>query len=386
MIDFLVVEDNDIKFENIKNTILSIRTNFHIERAGCVEHAIDLIKKRRYSFVLIDIQLPNASYDTELNKSAGIELIGWIKHNQKNSKCQPPENILIISEFQDLIEKYKTDFLKTRVFSYLYNQDNDWQTDIKDCIEEYLLRNSYLVSKTDEETILYSVHGINTYGEWQTDLDNYISQKNDLNLVHTKYSYHFYPVYSFLIPILRKREVKRLIKDLEHCARRAPLAKVHLIGHSFGTYLICKALSEIPVESAPKIGNVIFVNSVLKSSFSFTKIIKKFSNIKILNECGINDRVLILSQAAALGLGMAGRMGLKGKLYDTITNRFFEGGHSDLFSEKLFSDWINFLSDNQAPSVDQRSKANNYTAVKNSILIALPYLIFIIAFSTFYYY
>lgn len=374
MIDFLVVEDTETKYTDIEILIKSIRADFHIKRVDNVSDAITEIKGRQYSFVIVDIQLPNEKYTTDVNSNAGIELIRWIKHNQKRKKCNPPENILVISQFKELIEEHHKNMSQTQVFSYLYDiQDEEWKTYIRDCVEEFMLKKEVTVSKCDDELVVYSVHGINTHGEWQESFNDFLSKKENVNINHLPYKYQYFPVYSFLIPFLRSGEVNRMISDLEHCAKKAPNSTVHLVGHSFGTYVICEALKKIPLENSPKIGNLILVNSVLKSSYNFTEIVTKHKVEKILCECAINDSILIMSQTFALGLGMGGRMGFKGKLYKTISSRFFKGGHSDLFDSEKFTDWFDVIMSKDVPLIDERNKTSS---VKNSILIAAPYMVF----------
>lgn len=377
MIDFLIVEDDDDKYSDVCSLVTSIRSEFHIERADNVKDAITLIKRRKYSFVVVDMQLPNDKTNLDKNQNAGLDLIRWIKHNQKKKKCLPPDNILILSKYKNLIEKYNKDFNETRVFSYLYGKEiDDWRNQIKSCIDEYLLKIEDNIDKSDEEVIIYSVHGINTNGEWQEELDCFISNQYDVkNISHQPYKYQYYPIYSFLIPFLRRNEVNRLVTDLTFCARKAPNATVHLIGHSFGTYIICKALETLSLEKSPKIGNIILVNAVLKGGYDFSEIVRKHGIKKVVCECAINDKILILSQLLAFGLGMAGRVGFKGRLYKTIFNRYFKGGHSDLFHSDSYNDWLSVINGKPIKEVDEREKITVATATKNSLLICSPYFI-----------
>lgn len=375
MINFLIVEDNDNKYHDVLNTIKEINQEFYIERSISVSCAISKMKKIKYSFVIIDIQLPNTDTENSINSKAGLDLIQWIKHNQKNKKCLPPENILILSEYNELIKKYNQDFINTRVFSYLYNINSNWKKGVSDSIDEYIIKISDKIEKTDEEIIVYSVHGINTNGEWQCQLDNYLSNKKNIKLSHEAYKYQYYPIYSFLIPRQRKKEVDRLIIDLEYCARRAPNSTIHLIGHSFGTYIVCEALKNISMVTSPKFGNIILVNSVLKSNYNFIDIITKHGIKKIISECGINDKILILSQMFAIKLGMAGRIGFKGGLYNTICNRYFIGGHSSILNENRFNDWLKIIENQPIENIDQRKPIGNITSLKNSFLIVSPFVI-----------
>ncbi|MBE3681427.1 hypothetical protein HJ199_18395 [Vibrio parahaemolyticus] len=86
MIDFLVVEDSDNKYLDIENVIKSVRPDFHIKRVDNVSDAIEEIKGRQYSFVIVDLQLPNERDNINVNANGGIELIRWVKFNQKRKK------------------------------------------------------------------------------------------------------------------------------------------------------------------------------------------------------------------------------------------------------------------------------------------------------------
>lgn len=377
MIDFLIVEDNDSKYTEVKKAILSVNSDFDIHRVEDVKSATDQIKKRQFCFVIVDMQLPNSPEDKDtINSKGGYDLVKWVKHNQKKKKCQPPENILILSQFAETLDAYNDKLLKTRVFTYLYKANDDvWINEIQDIIEEYLIQNESKTNKTSDDLIVYSVHGINTNGEWQSEFGGYLENRFGDNVKYINYKYQYYPVYSFLNPFLRKKEVDILIGDLKHCAKSAPNATVHLIGHSFGTYLISTALERLTLESAPKIGNIILVNSVLKSDYNWSKTVTTHNIKKILNECCINDKILILSQLFAMGLGMAGRLGFKGNLFNTVTNRYFKGGHSDLLQNKYFDDWCLHISNQEVISINEREEVNFKIAFKNSILLAGPYLI-----------
>ena len=52
---------------------------------------------------------------------------------------------------------------------------------------------------------------------------------------------------------------------------------------------------------------------------------------RLVNDCGTNDAVLILSQAAVLFTGMAGRTGMAGLEGSRFVNRYFNHGHGGYF-------------------------------------------------------
>jgi outer membrane protein OmpA-like peptidoglycan-associated protein len=55
---------------------------------------------------------------------------------------------------------------------------------------------------------------------------------------------------------------------------------------------------------------------------------------RVVNDCGIDDDILILSQFCVLFTGMAGRLGFVGMTSARFVNRFFSGGHSHYFESQ----------------------------------------------------
>ena len=86
-----------------------------------------------------------------------------------------------------------------------------------------------------------------------------------------------------------------------------------------------------PVNS-PRIKAVVLAGSVLRRDFPWVDIKKNLNLPLVVNDCGIKDFPLILSEIFAPGLGMAGKKGFYTFENGVVTNRFFNGGHS--FFEK----------------------------------------------------
>lgn len=69
----LIIEDNDLNYELLEIILLSEQIN--IERSTNHIEFFDIINKKNYDIILLDIQLPN--YD-------GWEILKWLKENKKN--------------------------------------------------------------------------------------------------------------------------------------------------------------------------------------------------------------------------------------------------------------------------------------------------------------
>ncbi|NKJ92819.1 hypothetical protein GFM14_14630 [Rhizobium leguminosarum bv. viciae] len=82
----------------------------------------------------------------------------------------------------------------------------------------------------------------------------------------------------------------------------------------------------------PQIDLIILAGSVLRPNFNWPKFLLKLPCRRVINDCGVNDNVLLLSQFGVLLTGMAGRVGFYGFTGNDIVNRFFVGGHGHYFA------------------------------------------------------
>jgi YD repeat-containing protein len=89
---------------------------------------------------------------------------------------------------------------------------------------------------------------------------------------------------------------------------------------------------------------------VLKSEFPWNDLIDTGAVESVVNDCGLHDRVLLISQWVVLLTGSAGRLGFFGRLDDRFSNRFFPGGHSLYFADSFMREWwIPILADPDGP-------------------------------------
>jgi hypothetical protein len=182
-----------------------------------------------------------------------------------------------------------------------------------------------------EPTLVVTVHGIRTFGQWQDRLSSLLS-RSQLDFQIENYTYGYFSVLAFLIPPLRWLSVRSFKSQLESILRRHPGRKITLVGHSFGTHLIGWGLYNLSKDkNFPCVENVILAGSVLRSSFPWGTLIEAGRVKRIINDCGINDSVLVLSQFCVLFTGMAGRIGFTGMTGKQMINRFHKGGHSLYF-------------------------------------------------------
>jgi hypothetical protein len=175
----------------------------------------------------------------------------------------------------------------------------------------------------------------------------------------------------------RKKTVDGFKSRMLFELNKFPEARVTFIAHSFGTYIVAMFLKQLPINTDFTIERIIFVSSVLKDNFDWNEIRKAVPIGVIINECGNEDNILLLSRYFCNGLGMAGRSGFIGV---DVHNRYYKGGH-DFFhrNEDFFEkQWIP-LFDNKIEKIDDRefsSLRENY-----EVLVSNPIALFAFALS-----
>lgn len=204
--------------------------------------------------------------------------------------------------------------------------------------------------------IVITVHGIRTYGNWQDELKRLLEEAEPRISV-VNYQYGYYSSLAFLVPPLRWLVARRFrrfaLREIESAPENA---RIDVVAHSFGTYLVASALGSILQRR--RVHTLIFAGSVLRPSFPWYKFLHSGRLGRVVNECGCDDSVLLLCQSVALMMGMAGRVGFHGMVSGQFMNRFHRGGHGGYFdaAKRFMSEnWVPLLTrEASIPPIDQR--------------------------------
>jgi hypothetical protein len=216
---------------------------------------------------------------------------------------------------------------------------------------------------SDRKRVVITVHGIRTFGQWQDRLQKLLAGANSSTTV-AAYKYGYFSVVAFILPMLRWFAVRTFRKQLETRIKDNPGALFCFVGHSFGTHLLVYGLRGIDTEliKTIEIDTIILSGSVLRSRFDWDHFLERVPARRVVNDCGLNDVVLILSQFCVLFTGMAGRSGFYGFTGIEVVNRYFPGGHSHYFQPGgpdldsfMRQYWLGIIARGEDPeSVDQR--------------------------------
>lgn len=327
MLNILIVDDSHPRVELIKNAIGSSEYAKHLKVVVC--DTADSAREelgRDFDLLILDILLPKKLNSTPQAVHSTNLLLDI--SNPNKDYIRPGLIIGLTADVSELTA-YQEAFLQhASVVLDGSLKSIDW-------IEKLLYQIGVLITtkqrkgqKTSNK-VLISVHGIRTYGQWQSSLNKEVS-KYVKSFSFFEIKYGFFDLLSFIVPALRKRKIRNTSERLSKILFEHSNKDIHIVAHSFGTLIVAQAIKD---QSNIKLKSVIFCGSPLSHNFNIDHIVE--SAEKTINDCGTRDGILVLARTLLLGLGDAGRIGFARENSSNFINRFFQGGHSLYFSKKI---------------------------------------------------
>lgn len=340
----ILIIDDDKNRNNEINTRLSSEINSDFYSAHTLSEARRLLKKNHYTAIILDMALPLYEDSENIEHNAGILLLNEIQRG----RYKTPNRIIGITAFKDNLREKEEKF-STLGFSLHYSPPGDMSWINKAITQiKYSINATNSIEKSRDLAVL-TVHGINTFGDWQERLYKKISNRYpEKELSHLCFKFTRFDIAKFLVPAMRDSIVDKFLLDFKAWQENNNCKKIVCFSHSFGTYILMHSLEQLDKEHTENIELIVLSGSVLKRSHDFSKI-RKNKNLRIVNDCAINDKTLLISKAIVMGTGMAGKVGFQGLSDDQMSNRFFSGGHSMFFDkEKNHMDklWLPLLEEN----------------------------------------
>lgn len=347
----LIVDDDLKRSEEVKKIIFK-----NEEVVSCIDTEESLIgakkalKNRYYDVLIMDIVIP-LRVGQAAKGSNGIDLLKIVNDSPFIKK---PESIIGITGYKNDISVFREEFeKKCLVILEVSLIDDRWKNSLLISLKRTAESKVARLAK-DSKYILITVHGIRTFGHWQSRLKDLVAGRADFFEYHS-YRYGYFSAFSFLFPFLRNKEVERLRNHLHPLVDSGK--DVYIFSHSFGTYLVAHSVKKlVELGCGNNIRVIIFAGSVLARDFDWG-FLNSENKIRVINDCGDLDYILTLSEALVLGVGMAGKTGFIGFDNDRVINRYFSGGHSHYFDGDDFmrNRWLPIIfSSGEVKQVDQR--------------------------------
>jgi CheY-like chemotaxis protein len=365
---YLVVDDDIFKRTSIVDELkrLEISGNFIVE-AISVKSAMKALRVTKFNIVVLDLNLPTFDNGSPI-ANGGLQVLEKLKGNPE--KYLIPENIIGLTAYADLKQSQFKQF-SSLDFSIFNFEEADWIDALSNKVR---WQAGIKIQKEDvrivRQKVIISVHGIRTKGEWQQKLEELVENELE-NTILINYKYNYLSATSLLFSWSRDKTVDGFNSRILFELNKFPEARVTFIAHSFGTYIVGMFLKLLPINTDFTVERVIFVNSVLKENFDWNEIRKTTAIGSIINECGIEDNVLLLSRYLCKGLGMAGRSGFIGV---NVHNRRYKGGHDFFYKREDFfkTQWVPLFED-RIDKIDEREfgklRENHEVMVSNPIAL-----------------
>lgn len=354
----LIVDDDSIRSNELKALLIK-ESNLAQEYIVISDNASEAkreMRGTRFNVLILDVILPwgNDSPSAE----NGLKLLDEITRRES---LKTPDRILGITANDSDIYSYQEEFQKYLFTVIVASKRNkQWKSQILNSLKYSF---TTTVERDNNNLLCLTVHGIESIGSWQSDLEKMIKREiKDVEFAN--YKYGIYSFIAFFLPFMRVFAIWLFRKRLQKILSEKPESEFIFFAHSFGTYILIKGLEKCLKEGeAIKIKKIVLAGSVLKSNHDFS-LIKDRTGCEIINETGDRDIPLLLSQLVVPFTGMAGRTGFFGFQDSKFVNRYFHGGHSHYFNDKEFMKkyWLPLLSNDVPLEIDQRENSllNNF--------------------------
>jgi pimeloyl-ACP methyl ester carboxylesterase len=224
--------------------------------------------------------------------------------------------------------------------------------------------------------VVFVVHGIRDKGFWTKKIARAIRREaaaapasgKPRKVQSMTMSYGYLPMLPFIFPTVRRGKTAWLMDRYVEARALYPEAVFHYVGHSNGTYLAARALTDYP---AVRFERIVFGGSVVRSDFDWRAHVRAGRLRSILNYVATNDwvvaifpsglRALDLGAGGHAGFGQLGTPGRAGKPDITVAQlgsdpsyqlNYIRGNHGAAIRESQWDEIAGFIVGGVRPSLD----------------------------------
>jgi hypothetical protein len=186
--------------------------------------------------------------------------------------------------------------------------------------------------------VVISLHGIRTRGLWQKDLSPLLSEQG---WIYYPLDYGWFWLVPFIVGIFRKRKIEWFRERYQEIRNRYPEVVPSIIAHSFGSWIVCKAILKY---QHLRFDKVILAGSVMPDDFDWRTVYQRSQVTTVRNDRGQKDIWARFSKFIAWGTGSSGFEGFSQNEACVIERTYPEYGHSSVFGhDHYLGEWIPFL-------------------------------------------
>lgn len=234
------------------------------------------------------------------------------------------------------------------------------------------------VAGTSQKHVLISLHGIRTRGSWQKELQTSCDLA-DAGLQHRPFDFGLFGALQLVFPPSRDRMVKWFLRKYQSLIKEEQLDRSlpSLIAHSFGTYVVAKAMEKYP---EIRFRRVIFCGSIVHRSYDWSATVAGRQVERVLNDFGRQDVWVRAAQWVIADAGSSGYQGFTNTADGAVVQReHVHWKHSDYFYPLNYDkNWIPFIVGRSDPDEGQRNRPRP-TNWRFRILMAVLAVLVIVA-------
>ena len=190
--------------------------------------------------------------------------------------------------------------------------------------------------REDPATVVFVLHGIRAGKDtWVHEVQEMLAGKDPKPVTYGP-SYGYFSAASFAIPWTRRRTLRGFLDNYSELFAKYRGSSFHFAGHSNGTYILGRALREVP---AIRFDRVYLAGSVLPRTYNWSAVLDRKQVKQIRNDRADRDVPVALLCSALRGLGMhdVGTGGFHGfNLSDDRYHEYywFRGNHGVCVTDK----------------------------------------------------
>lgn len=224
--------------------------------------------------------------------------------------------------------------------------------------------------------VVITIHGIRTRGEWQKSITSEIA---NAGFIPDPWDYGRFPLLKFLLPCMRRKKIDWFRDQYFNCREKLRDTHPSVIAHSFGTYLVARAMQKYPEIVFDRI---ILCGSIIDRDYPWTDIIYQTKQCNsVLHDFGKLDLPARIAEWVVTDAGPSGVKGFTQEVAGKVIQRnHHEFGHSDYFYELNYKDrWIPFLNGHTPKEIIKSDHHRINWKFYVTISIAIIFLLLIIA-------
>src|SRR6266576_3024215 len=167
------------------------------------------------------------------------------------------------------------------------------------------------MSANDE--VVITIHGVETLGQWQNEVHPLLTGLP--GFFHHPYNYSKFAWWQVALPVFKERAIERFVQMYSSLRDQHPGVVPSVIAHSFGTYVISRALREFGIA----IDRVVLCGSIVDRRYDWARLIRRGQVRGIRNEIASKDRLVRMFRSPAMralvpGSGSSGVDGFSWRL------------------------------------------------------------------------